>query len=120
MSQLSFLSEDGAISEQARPLAHRNDPVTSRIAARAMAESGALSSQQARVLEALREFPGTTSDELAQRSGLDRYLVARRLPDLARLGHAVQDGRRESSISRRQAVVWRPLGGAAATHPRQE
>lgn len=115
MDQLSFLPTDESISEAARPLAHADDPVTSKLAARAMAESGALNRQCARVLEALREFPNTTSDELAHASGLDRYVVARRLPDLARLGLATQDGRRSSNLSGRQSVVWRPASGCVVS-----
>lgn len=41
--------------------------------------------EMAQVLEALRKWPSSTSRELAKRSGLDRYLVARRLPDLETL-----------------------------------
>ena len=69
-----------------RPLAHRDDPGTSLEAAAALVQGGGLSCQLEVVLDALRRYPGSTSAELAERAGLDRPLVARRLPALARSG----------------------------------
>jgi len=64
------------------PAARRTDPVSSHLAAEAMDASGRRASQQHRVLRAVRRYPGRTSAELAELIGMDRYAVARRLPEL--------------------------------------
>lgn len=92
---------DAAVS-----LSRRSDPATSRLAASETVESGRLGVQKAAVLAALREHTGSTSAELAQRSGLDRYLVARRLPDLRRDGLVVAGQARHCMASGRLAVTW--------------
>lgn len=49
-----------------------------------MIERTGVDDEQARqVLAALQRFPGCTSAELAQFSKLDRYMIARRLPEIA-------------------------------------
>lgn len=88
----------------AAPIARRSDPPTSQEAAERYTRTRR-ASDKARVLAALREHSGVTSWELAERSGLDRYLCARRLPDLERDGTAEKCGRTESG------VVWRARGG---------
>ena len=50
--------------------------------------NGAASRQLDVVLAALRATPGLTSGELAARHGIDRHMVARRLPDAERAGLA--------------------------------
>ena len=63
-------------------LARRSDPSTSHIAGERLRESGKLRAQQQSVLDALTRWPGSTAVELATMSGLDRYVVSRRLPEL--------------------------------------
>ncbi len=64
--------------------AHRADPVTSHAAAAQVEASGVAGRQRAAVLELVRRWPGLTSIELAGRSqDLDRWQLARRLPELA-------------------------------------
>ena len=113
MDQLTLLEFDEDTQRVEFPLAHRNDPVTSRIAAHVAVSSGLLSAQLERVYQALCEFPLSTSDELAEKSGIPHPTCARRLPDLMRMGLVVQEARRASTISRRQAMTWRPVGGGA-------
>ncbi len=50
----------------------------------------------------MRPTPGLTSGELAARHGLDRHMVARRLPEAARVGLIT---RREIGA---QEVTWWP------------
>jgi len=69
-----------------RELARAGDPVSSHEAARAIVSSGNRAAQAAEVLAALRRFGKSTSRGLAEASGLDRHLVARRLPELEREG----------------------------------
>lgn len=110
MNQLSFDEKAEQIADEARRLSHRDDPVTSRMAAVEFVASGMLSAQRAQVLEALRQWDGSTSCELSKYSGLDRFTCSRRLPELARLGFVKQGERRESKVTGRQAMVWEAVG----------
>ena len=62
------------------PRARRHDPLTSHLAAERVKPR--LRKQQEAVLAALTRWPGSTAVELAHATGLDRYLVSRRLPEL--------------------------------------
>lgn len=104
--QLLFFPADEATAAETKPLVHRADPITSLMAARELVESGRLGQQLHAVLAALRAWSGSTSDELAEQSGIDRFVCARRLPDLARLGLAKKGPRRESRMTGRQGVTW--------------
>lgn len=68
------------------PRAATRDPLSSHAAADALERSGAVGRQVARVVECVRATPRLTSGELAARHGLDRHMVARRLPDAERAG----------------------------------
>lgn len=70
------------------PLFRNTDPPGSRHAAHRIIRTGRLASDMARVLDALRDHPGLSSKALAGLMGADRYMVARRLPDLRRQGLA--------------------------------
>ena len=67
---------------QAHLRARRSDPETSHVAAERIERSGRLRQQQAQVLDALTRWPGSTAVELSKASGIDRYVVSRRLPEL--------------------------------------
>lgn len=79
--------------------ARRKDPETSQIAAGKVREFAA--GHYARIMAALRDGPGTYV-EIAQRCGLERHAVARRLPEMASLGVYLtgekRDGMREWGI----------------------
>lgn len=82
----------------AAPAARRRDPETSKAAALKAVDFVAL--HRARILAVLDQ-PGTIYD-LAERCGLDRVAIARRLPELAREGVA------EPTDERRDGCrVWR-------------
>ena len=87
------------------PAARATDPDTSHTAAEAVTRSGVRAHQQRQVLAALRQWPGCTSAELAQRASMDRYAVARRLPELAP-EFAWRGGSRTCGVSGRPAVTW--------------
>ena len=70
----------------AAPRARTTDPLSSHEAATAAEASGLIGRQCAAVLELVRRTPGMTSSELAARHRMDRYVIARRLPDLERRG----------------------------------
>ncbi len=69
--------------------------------------------QMNRVLSGLRAATHNrtvvTSAELADMMGVDRYVTARRLPDLKKQGLAAQCGKAVCLINRTQAVTWRSL-----------
>jgi len=88
---------------EAAHLARATDPPSSKRAARRLTTSGRHKSQKARVLRALRDYPGLTSKELALAMGEDRYMVARRLPDLER------DGKVEKGSDHGDDVTWWPV-----------
>ncbi len=89
------------------PIAANVDPITSHIAAQQITQSGARDSQKRKVLDALRKYPNKTSAELALAAAMDRYLVAKRLPDLMHDGLVEQGSIRTCRISGRPAVTWR-------------
>lgn len=99
--------------ENREPLARTKDPRSSHEAGRKLTESGQRSTGKALVLQSLRLLVGEngvplTSAELAEKAGLDRYMVARRLPDLRRDGWAQKCEERICTVSRYLALTWRP------------
>lgn len=88
-------------------LAHKGDPQTSRRAAVRLVESGAHAAQSRIVLAALKAHPGLTSKQLAEQANLDRYTVARRLPDLRKAGLV----RCEDAKPGGKGVRWFPTEG---------
>ena len=72
--------------------ARRKDPETSQVAAGKVREFAA--NHFNRIMAALREAPGTYT-EIADRCGLERHAVARRLPEMARLGVYKTDQKRD-------------------------
>lgn len=91
------------------PIAANVDPLSSHLAAQEITRSGRRGAQKRAVLEALKAAPERTSAELARFAGLDRYAVARRLPDLAHDGFAEQGPMRKCRITGRPAVTWKPI-----------
>lgn len=91
-----------------RPMSRRHDPETSRIAAERLRASGALGKQAAAVLEAVRQHPGSTAVEIAQRAGIDRHAVSRRLPELQRQGKVRRGPPRDCTVNGRPQSTWRP------------
>lgn len=98
------------------PIAANVDPISSHLAAAEITRSGLRGAQKQKVLAALRNAPGRTSAELAALAGLERYLVARRLPDLMHDGLVKQAEIRNCRVTGRRAVTWRTIreGGNAA------
>lgn len=88
-------------------LARRTDPSTSREAAAEHVQSGRNGKQKVLVLAELERTSNVTSHELAVFWKLDRYIVARRLPELKEAGLAVVGPKRRCKVSRRRAVTWR-------------
>lgn len=91
------------------PSVRKSDPLSSYEAEQRITKSGARQTQCEIVLDGLRRYPRHTSAELARRLGLDRYMVARRLADLAdeKIGKArkIEPGR-TCGVSGKRAVTW--------------
>lgn len=90
------------------PAARNTDPVTSHIAADSVTRSGVRLTQQKAIAAALKKFPGNTSRELAELIGANRYVVARRLPEIEGI-KSKRGEKRECRICRSQCITWWPL-----------
>lgn len=93
----------------ATPAARSTDPETSHLAAEENTLSGRRAVQQHAVLAAVMSHPGLTSRELAQAAGMDRYVVARRLPELEAAKRVHKGEARECRVNKRRAVTWWPV-----------
>ena len=99
---------------QPPPRAHYNDPSTSFQAAERARKSGMIGRQAMRVFCAVQRHPGATSRELASTiDALDRWAVARRLPELVRMGIVKQGEKRKCAIAGTMAVTWWPSSAKA-------
>ena len=66
------------------------------------------SSRQQRLVRALvRRYPGRTSRELALVGNIDRYVVARRLPEIEPV-HVRKGDLRRCEVGGRNAATWWP------------
>ena len=90
--------------------ARRTDPQSSHAAGRKVEANGKASDQRAQCLQAVERFPGHTSQELADKLGFDRYMLARRLPELRQRG-LVRNGTapRECTVTGNLAMAWWPV-----------
>lgn len=68
------------------PRSRRSDPPSSKRAEDQMRKSGALRGQALIAFELVKQFPGRSSLELADLGTLDRFQLARRLPELREMG----------------------------------
>ena len=91
------------------PAARNTDPVSSHLAAEEVTVKGTRGRQQRVVLWAVAANPGRTSRELASICDLDRYQVARRLPELENAGLLEKGPMRRCSAGRREAVTWKAV-----------
>lgn len=98
-------------NDYTNPIASPNDPISSHLAASEVTVSGRRARQCQEVLAAVKKWPGRTSAELAQLAGLDRHLVARRLPDLEHRLLIRKGPMRECLVSGRKAVTWVAMNG---------
>ena len=87
------------------PVSRRTDPVSSSLAEIEVSRR-ARGEQQRAVLFAVIENPGCTSMELSVACGLDRYQVARRLPELEKVGLVRKGPIGMCQVSGRKAVTW--------------
>lgn len=65
--------------------------------------------QQDRAAAAVKAHPGLTSMELAKATGHDRYMLARRLPELLETGRVWRGPKKPCSVSSRSGCTWWPV-----------
>lgn len=90
------------------PAARASDPETSHKAAREITAAGVRQAQQQRALAAVRAFPHRTSQEIAEAAHLDRYELARRLPELRTAGLVENPRTKRCSVTGKTALTWAP------------
>ncbi len=71
--------------------------------------SGLQAHQHDQSARAVTDNPGMTSNELAQATGLDRYMLARRLPELIKAGRVWRGPNKPCAVSGRTACTWWPV-----------
>lgn len=93
------------------PVAHLyrvTDPDTSRQAAERVTAIGSRADHLKRIVQAVRDHPGSTSAELAEHAGLERHEAARRTADAAQAGLIVRGPSKTCSVGGRAAITWWP------------
>jgi len=91
-----------------RAPAANDDPLSSKLAAGQVEKSGLRRHQIEKVVNALRLHPDTTTMELSHGSGLDRYMIARRMSEAESLNLVVRcEKMKVCSISKKLAQTWR-------------
>ena len=92
-----------------QPIAANADPETSHIAGRQITESGKREGQLLGVLALVKRYPRSTSLELSHKGGFDRYIIARRLPELAAAKLVDRRAPRVCTVGNRPATTWEAL-----------
>jgi hypothetical protein len=100
------LYDDGLFRRVETPIARARDPESSHRAAAEITTSGTRAHQQAQTVAAVRAFPGCTSQELSERTGLERYMLARRLPEAVTAGRVRKGEQRTCAVTGRLALTW--------------
>lgn len=90
-------------------LARNTDISTSHEAAEFVKASGIQKDQQAQAAAAVKLHPGVTSMQLSQLTGLDRYMLGRRLPELLKTEQVWRGPNVPCPVSGRSACTWWPV-----------
>lgn len=90
-------------------LARSTDISTSHEAGSYVAASGIQRDQQSKAAAAVKQHPGLTSMKLADVTGLDRYMLARRLPELLKTKQVWRGPAMPCPVSGRSACTWWPV-----------
>jgi hypothetical protein len=92
------------------PASRATDPHSSYDAECHINRTGIRARQQSMASKAVEMWPGLTSLELANKSQICRYLLARRLPECQMAKQVRRGQERRCSVSGRLAVTWHPPG----------
>ena len=90
-------------------LARSTDPNSSHAAAADLVATGKLLDQQTQAAAAVRRHPGQSSLHLASLTGLDRHMLGRRLPELARQGAIWRGPAAPCATTGKSACTWWPV-----------
>lgn len=90
--------------------ARREDPVTSKDAARQVERSGRAGRQRDEVEAVVRMYPGRTAGEIAEIAGMERHVPSRRLPELADLQLVERGPVRKCTVLGTNGLTWWPKG----------
>lgn len=89
------------------PPFRKSHPSSSRIAAADVTSSGRCTNQKHQILGWLHaQSRPFTSAEIAEAAGIDRHVVARRLPDLQHNGLVTRCSMRTCQVTGRPALTW--------------
>ena len=91
------------------PIAASADPETSHSAGREITASGKRHGQLLGVLALVKRYPRLTSLELSRKSTFDRFITARRLPELASAGLVIRGAARRCTVGNRASVTWEAI-----------
>jgi len=64
--------------------------------------------QQRQTIDAIRRHPNHTMQELAELTGLDRYMLGRRVSECETAGAVVRMPKRTCAVTGRSAEPWGP------------
>ena len=94
------------------PLARKKDPASSHHGANHVVSSGKLEGQCKQIYDALKKYPLHTPRELAEKTGIDYFLIQKRLSVLYKRGKAARRGERVCTVSRTglPATQWEAVG----------
>lgn len=108
----------GAGNPDPKILSRKNDPVTSKMSAIDIVESGALSDMMQRAMTLVDNNPGRTAKELERIGGYTDGQIRKRLSDLRRNDVAHTGEKRRCQITKKVVQTWWP-GKAAANNDNQ-
>ncbi len=94
------------------PATRKNDPATSHEAERRMTSTGARKRQQDMAAEAVQQYPGRPSSELARLASLDRVMLGRRLGEIEAgegPGRVLRIGRGKDPETGYSGALWFPV-----------
>lgn len=88
------------------PAARTSDPATSHKAAARITRSGSRERRMDFFARIVRETPGLTAAELADRHGVQQYEASKRLSDAFRAGLITRGVPRACSVTGHEAFTW--------------
>jgi hypothetical protein len=91
------------------PASRATDPSSSADAEAEINATGLRAFQQSQTVSAVRKYPGSTMAELAKKTGLDRYMLGRRISECETAGMVFRGLKRRCSVTGRNAEPWYPI-----------
>jgi len=88
------------------PASRATDPSTSADAEAEINATGLRAFKQSQTTSAVRRFPGRTMAELSRETGLDRYMLGRRISECETAGSVFRGLKRRCSVTGRMAEPW--------------